>query len=85
MRSAWSTCFRIKELENFIRCLYKDRACGRITAERYGTMAVGYEQEQAGLKQELAAITEHIDEMDMREQCIREFMTKAKEYLKCRS
>ena len=33
------------------------------------------------LKQELASITERIDEMDMREQCIREFMDKAKEYL----
>lgn len=44
-------------------------------------MAIGYEQEQAELKQELASITERIDEMDMREQCIREFMDKAKEYL----
>ena len=33
------------------------------------------------LKQELASITERIDEMDMREQCIREFMDKAKECL----
>ena len=33
------------------------------------------------LKQELASITERIDEMDMREQCIREFMDKAKGYL----
>lgn len=72
---------RIKELDNIIRCLYEDRVCGRITAERYDTMAVGYEQEQAELKQELASITERIDEMDMREQCIREFMDKAKDYL----
>jgi len=72
---------RIKELDNIIRCLYEDRVCGRITAERYDTMAIGYEQEQAELKQEIASITERIDEMDMREQCIREFMDKAKEYL----
>ncbi len=45
-------------------------------------MAVEYEQEQAELKQERALITERIDEMDMREQCIREFMDKAKEYFK---
>ena len=45
-------------------------------------MAVEYEQEQAELKQARALITERIDEMDMREQCIREFMDKAKEYFK---
>ena len=42
-------------------------------------MAVEYEQEQAELKQERALIT---DEMNMREQCIWEFMDKAKEYFK---
>ncbi len=37
---------RIKELDNIIRCLYEDRVTGRITPERYDTMASGYEQEQ---------------------------------------
>ena len=41
---------RIKELDNIIRCLYEDRVCGRITPERYDTMASGYEQEQTTLK-----------------------------------
>ncbi len=72
---------RIKELDNIIRCLYEDRVCGRLTPERYDVMAGGYEQEQAELKQELQSITKRIDEMDMREMCIREFVTKAKEYL----
>lgn len=72
---------RIKELDNIIRCLYEDRACGRLTPERYDTMADEYEQEQSELRQELKSITERIDQMDMREMCIREFMDKAKCYM----
>lgn len=65
---------RIKELDNIIRCLYEDRVCGRLTPERYDTMSGGYEQE-------LKTITKHIDQMDMREMCIREFVDKAKSYM----
>lgn len=72
---------RIKELDNIIRCMYEDRVCGRLSPERYDVMASGYEQEQAELKQELQSITKRIDEMGMREMCIREFIAKAKEYL----
>ena len=72
---------RIKELDNIIRCLYEDRACGRLTPERYDVMSGGYEQEQSELRQELKSITERIDQMDMREKCIREFMDKAKSYM----
>lgn len=69
---------RIKELDNIIRCLYEDRVTGRISPERYDTMANGYEQEQMDLKQNLKSIAEQICEMDMREKCIQEFMDKAK-------
>lgn len=72
---------RIKELDNIIRCLYEDRVTGRITPERYDVMANGYEQEQAELRQELQSITERIEQMDMREKCIQEFMDKAKSYI----
>lgn len=72
---------RIKELDNIIRCLYEDRATGRITPERYDIMANGYEQEQTKLKQKLKSIAEHINEIDMREKCIQEFISKAKEYI----
>ncbi len=44
-------------------------------------MAGEYEQEQAELRQELTSITERINELDMREKCIQEFMDKAKEYI----
>ena len=72
---------RIKELDNIIRCLYEDRVCGRLSPERYDVMSGGYEQEQAELRQELKSITERIDQMDLREMCIREFMGKAKSYM----
>lgn len=72
---------RINELDNIIRCLYEDRVTGRITPERYDTMASGYEQEQSALQQKLKFITESIDQMDMRKKCIQEFISKAKSYI----
>ena len=72
---------RIKELDNIIRCLYEDRVTGRITPERYDTMAGGYEQEQASLREELQALNEQMTELDMREHYVNEFITKAKEYI----
>ena len=72
---------RIKDLDNIIRCLYEDRVCGRISLERYDTMASCYEQEQAELKQELESITEQINKMDLREMYAREFIEKAKTYI----
>ncbi|MBQ4049071.1 MAG: DUF4368 domain-containing protein, partial [Clostridia bacterium] len=45
------------------------------------TMASGYEQEQTTLKEKLIAVNNGISEMDMRDSCIREFITKAKQYI----
>ena len=72
---------RIKELDNVIRCLYEDRVTGRITPERYDTMAGGYEQEQASLREKLQALSEQMNELDMREHYVNEFIAKAKEYI----
>ncbi len=72
---------RIKELDNIIRCLYEDRVCGRLSPERYDALASGYEQEQTGLKQSLQIIAERMEQMDVREACIRKFMEQAKAYL----
>lgn len=72
---------RIRELDNIIRCLYEDRVCGRLTPERYDSMANGYEQEQTELRQKLKSIIESINQMDMREKCIQDFISKAKEYI----
>ena len=73
---------RIQDLDNIIRCLYEDRVSGRITPERYDSMANGYEQEQAEKRRELQELTERISEVDMRDQCIQEFIRNAKQYIK---
>jgi hypothetical protein len=44
-------------------------------------MAAGYEQEQASLREDLAELTTQIEEMDMREKYVREFIEKAKAYI----
>ena len=72
---------RIKKIDNIIRCLYEDRVVGRITVERYGKMACGYEQEQAELKLELESLNKGIAELDAHEQSVREFMAKVKQYV----
>ena len=72
---------RIQDLDNIIRCLYEDRVSGRITPERYDSMANGYEQEQAEKKHELQELAERIREVDMRDQCIQQFIRDAKQYI----
>ena len=44
---------RIAQLENAISTLYMDRVTGRVTPERYDSLAAGYEKEQSELKQKL--------------------------------
>lgn len=44
-------------------------------------MASGYDQEQTSLKQKLSDITAQIEEMNMREKYVQEFINKAKEYI----
>lgn len=72
---------RIKELDNIIRCLYEDRVVGRITPERYDTMAAGYEQEQQQLRQELDALTARMEQETLREQEVQRFIDNAKKYI----
>ena len=72
---------RVEELENIIRCLYEDRVSGRITVERYDALSAGYEQEQAEQKQQLQTIEITLNEQNMREKVILDFMTNAKKYV----
>ena len=44
-------------------------------------MASGYELEQAELRQELQCITQKMDEIDLREMYVKEFIAKAKTYI----
>lgn len=56
-------------------------AFARDNPDEFYAMASGYEQEQAELRQKLKSITEIINQMDMREKCIQDFISKAKEYI----
>ena len=69
---------RNKELDNIIRCLYEDRVSGRITLERYDSLAAGYEKEQSELKTELAELSDQLDNMSLQEKYVLDFIEKAK-------
>ena len=72
---------RIHELDNIIRCLYEDRVVGRITPERYDFLASGYEVEQAQIRTKLNELNDKINEIDLQEKYVKDFIAKAKEYI----
>lgn len=72
---------RVKQLDNIISTLYEDRVSGRITPERYDTLASGYEQEQSDLKSKLSEIESQLDVVKLRENCIKDFIEKARQYV----
>ena len=72
---------RIAQLDSIIRCPYENRVTGRITPERYDSLANGYEHEQSQLKSKLFELDLQINNVNLREECIRKFMLKAKEYI----
>lgn len=69
---------RNRELDNIIRCLYEDRVTGRITPERYDSLATGYEKEQTELKAELAELSDQLDTVNLQEKYVLDFIEKAK-------
>ena len=69
---------RNKELDNIIRCLYEDRVSGRITPERYDSLAAGYEKEQSELKIELSELSNQLDNLSLQEKYVLDFIEKAK-------
>lgn len=72
---------RINQLDNAISMLYMDRVTGRITPERYDILAAGYEREQSNLKSKLAELDSQLDDMNLREKCVSDFISKAKQYI----
>ena len=72
---------RLHELDNIIRCLYEDRVVGRITPERYDFLASSYEEEQAQIRIILNELNEKINEIDLQDKYVKEFIQKAKEYI----
>ncbi len=72
---------RIVQIDNTIRCLYEDRATGRISPERYDSLAAGYEAEQSELREKLSALERQASELNLQEYYIRKFIEQAKEYI----
>ena len=70
---------RIKQLETAISMLYMDRVTGRVSPERYDSLAAGYEKEQSDLKTKLDELNSKASAVNVREQCIRDFIANAKE------
>ena len=68
-------------MDNIIRCLYEDRVVGRISPERYDFLASGYEQEQTQISTKFDELNDKINEIDMQEKYVKEFIAKAKEYI----
>lgn len=72
---------RINQLDGIIRMLYEDRVIGRISPERYDTLAADYEKEQADLKANLKEINLQISNANLQEECIQDFIDKARQYI----
>ena len=72
---------RLGQLDSILRTLYEDRAIGRITPEKYDQYAAAYEQEQTDIRAKLTELDNEIDTAKLREDCINEFIAKAKEYV----
>lgn len=69
---------RNRELDNIIRCLYEDRVSGRLSPERYDSLAAGYEKEQSELRAELAELSNQLENMSLQEKYVLDFIEKAK-------
>ncbi|MBE6863878.1 MAG: DUF4368 domain-containing protein [Ruminococcus flavefaciens] len=71
---------KISQLDNAIQLLFMDRANGKITDERYDMLSANFEKEQSELKAKLNALDSQLDEMKVREKCVRDFINNAKQY-----
>jgi len=72
---------KIKQIDKAIQLLYMDRSNGKITDERYELLSASFENEQTELKSKLSTLNSQLDEVKVREKCIRDFITKAKRYV----
>ena len=79
LRNEYET--KINQLESAISMLYMDRVTGRLTPERYGSLAAGYEKEQSELKAKLQELDSHTSYLAIKEKCVREFINNAKKYV----
>jgi len=72
---------RQEELNAILRKLYEDNALGRITDERYDTLAASYESEQKQLKERVAALEESIKSVVEENANLEKFISMLKYYI----
>ena len=79
LRNEYET--KIAQLDNAIQLLYMDRSNGKVADERYDLLSANFEKEQSELKAKLNDLNSQRDVMKVREKCIRDFISKAKQYV----
>ena len=70
---------RTNEIDNLIQRLYEDNVSGKISDERYATLAVSYEEEQKQIKAEIQKLKSYLSfEIDKSEN-LQKFINKVKQ------
>ena len=71
----------VAELDKIISKLYEDNALGRISEERYLTIASAYESEQKSLKEKCTDLTQTIDRSEEATNSIQNFLRLIRKYV----
>ena len=71
---------RIAEIDTLIERLYVDNVSGKVPDERYATMAAKFEAEQAGLKEQAAALEAALAEDEQKAVNVDRFLTLVRKY-----
>lgn len=74
---------RIAELDHLLKKLYEDYALGHISEERLDKLSVGYETEQAALKEALTADKGKLSQLQSDTEKVDRFISLAKQYRDC--
>ena len=68
----------VKEIDGLIHKLYEDNAIGKISDERYVTMALSYEEEQQELKNALPEMQRYLETETDKTESLQKFIDKVK-------
>lgn len=71
---------RCTALDKIIQKLFEDRVCGKISDERYFTMAESYEKEQAEIKMKLTEYQEKINKHNDSKKGVDDFLKLVGKY-----
>ena len=74
---------RVAELEHLLKKLYEDYALGRISEDRFVKLSSSYENEEAQIKQSLAAQQAELDAARSETDRTEQFLALARKYRDC--